>query len=83
MIRRIITVSKPKIIDVKNMSRARNKDGTRRNVGRVQNTASLKPKRKCGECGENTHTYTKKTCLLNQKAKAKVVTQPMNNDDVN
>lgn len=49
-------------------------------------TASLKPKRKCGECGENTHTHNKKTCMLNQMAKAKAVVQvaqAMNNADAN
>ncbi|GKB77729.1 hypothetical protein Tco_0944624 [Tanacetum coccineum] len=38
-------------------------------------TASLKPQRICGECGENTNTRTKTTCPLNPKEKEKAVAQ--------
>ncbi|PWA72173.1 hypothetical protein CTI12_AA273340 [Artemisia annua] len=43
--------------------------------------ASLKPKRKCGECGEKTNTHTKKTCPLGPKATADA--KAMNNTGAN
>ncbi|PWA45237.1 Zinc finger, PMZ-type [Artemisia annua] len=69
---KFIGVPKLKNIGGKNPSGAKNKGSTREVRRKSEKEkaidASLKPKRKCRECGVCTNTHTKKTCPLGPTA---------------